>query len=92
MAKTMKRKKSKIRRPGQSKAQADSSGSVLHAFRTSKSDGITQYMREMQNKSEFIVEAIREHLRRKVSVDCPRCKGAGKILKRRKPYLKKPVG
>jgi len=77
--KKRKRRRSLIKRPGAKKPNKDEV-SPMHVFRTNASDPITHILNRMTNKSEFIMEAIREHAKKKHSVSCPRCKGTGRII------------
>jgi len=77
-----KRKKSLIKRPGAKKIDKDAAiESVMHAFRTTERDPITQILNSMGNKSEFIMEAVRQYAQQKHSIFCPRCKGTGRIIR-----------
>lgn len=67
-----KRKRSKITMPN------NGSDKTLQAFRADRE--ITRLLNQVPNKSEFIVEALREKLSHTCVVTCPTCKGAGKVI------------
>jgi len=50
----------------------------LHAFRADPE--LTSLLDSIPNKSEFIVQSLREQCSKKQLILCPRCKGRGRIF------------